>query len=124
MKNSHLLEMDTLLSKSDFFDFLQGLDIDEALDSRDEDPFDSAWMDDFNAVEAQKSKFSKDDLSFIDTLRELSFKRALRASGDSEVSARVSDDIELIAKSFLLHKEDSWSVQCLWQSYKNRKFPA
>jgi hypothetical protein len=27
--------------------------------------------------------------------------------GDSEVSARVSDDIELIAKSFLLHEEDS-----------------
>lgn len=123
MKNSHLLEMDTLLSKSNFFDFLQGLDSDEALDSRDEDPFDSAWMDDFNAVEAEKGKLSKDDLSFIDTLRELSFKSAFRASGDSEISARVSDDIELIAKNFLLHKEDSWSIQTLWQSYKNQKFP-
>ncbi|AZF40088.1 hypothetical protein C4J88_5355 [Pseudomonas sp. R4-39-08] len=123
MKNSHLLEMNTLLSKSDYFDFLQGLDSDEALDSRDEDPFDSAWMDDFNAVEAEKAKLSKDDLSFIDSLRELAFKGALRASDDSEVSARVSDDIELIAKSFLLHKEDSWSIQVLWQSYKNRKFP-
>lgn len=123
MKNSHLLEMDTLLSKSDFFDFLQGLESDEALDSRDEDPFDSAWMDDFNAVEAEKGKLSKDDLSFIDSLRELAFKGAFRASGDSEVSARVSDDIELIAKSFLLHKEDSWSIQALWQSYKSQKFP-
>ncbi|WP_221893134.1 hypothetical protein [Xanthomonas sp. SS] len=121
--NPPIFEMSTLLSKAGFFDFLRSLDSEAALDSRDEDRFDSAWMGDFHAIEAQKSKISEEDRSLIDDLREVAFKNSFRALGDPEISARIADDIELIAKSLLLRKDDAWSVQVLWQSYRNRKFP-
>lgn len=33
------------------------------------------------------------------------------------------DDIEIISKSFVLGKENSWSITHLWPLYKNGKFP-
>lgn len=123
MKDPRLLEMHALLSQPDFFAFLRGLDSDEALDSRDQAPFDGAWTDDFAAIEAKKGELSREDVGFLDAMREVAFKGALRASNDAEIAARISDDIDLVGKSLLLHREDSWSVRVLWQSYRNREFP-
>jgi hypothetical protein len=123
MKDPRLLEMHALLAKPGFFAFLRGLDRDEALDARDRASFDGAWTHDFTAVEAERGRISREDLRFLDGVREVAFKRAFRASNDAEIAARVADDIDLVAKSFLLHRDDSWSVWVLWSCYRNREFP-
>lgn len=41
MTSAHLLEMDAILSAPGFFDFLDDLDCDRALDSRDAELFDA-----------------------------------------------------------------------------------
>lgn len=123
MKDSRLLEMQALLSKPDYFAFLRDLDSDAALDARDQAPFDGAWTDDFTAVEAKTGEFSREDQGFLDALREMAFKGAFRASNDAEIAARVADDIDLVARSFLLDREDSWSVRVLWRCYRDREFP-
>ncbi|WP_033569056.1 hypothetical protein [Dickeya undicola] len=122
MINSNLIDMENVLSSPSFFDFLKNLDVDNALDSRDSKTFDSEWMNNFNRLE--KEVFSKDDLDFIDILREKSFKLSFKIIKEPEISSRISDDIEIIAKDILKGNANGWPINYLWQSYKNGKFPA
>ncbi|ACZ76343.1 conserved hypothetical protein [Dickeya parazeae Ech586] len=122
MINSNLIDMENVLSSPSFFDFLKNLDVDNALDSRDSKTFDSEWMNNFNRLE--KEVFSKDDLDFIDILREKSFKLSFKIIKESEIASRISDDIEIIAKDILKGNTNGWPINYLWQSYKNGKFPA
>ncbi|MES1760940.1 hypothetical protein ABUU18_24145 [Escherichia coli] len=121
MINNKLIEIDNCLSTPSFFDFLKSLNVDSALDSRDEPEFDDCWMSEFNSLD--KESFQDDDIEFIDSLREKAFKYSFWVINNSEISSRISDDIEIISKSFVLGKENSWSITHLWSSYKNRKFP-
>lgn len=57
-------------------------------------------MCEFNAV--QRRVFSEEVINVIDTLRERSFKLAFRITGNSDISARISDDIELISKRMVM----------------------
>lgn len=121
MINNKLIEIDNYLSIPSFFDFLKSLDADSALDSRDEPEFDDCWMNDFNSLENES--IQDDDVKFIGSLREKAFKYSFRVINNSEISSRISDDIELISKSFVVGKENSWSITHLWSSYKNGRFP-
>ncbi|MEJ5114937.1 hypothetical protein [Erwinia billingiae] len=104
-----------------FFDFLKKLDIDESLDARDGDPFDSQWMDNFNRLE--KNIFDEKDFEIINKIRECVFKQSLKVIGSHEISGRISDDFEIIAKDFALEQIDHWPVSYLWKSYQNSIFP-
>ncbi|MCL2410628.1 MAG: hypothetical protein FWC97_03195 [Treponema sp.] len=121
MINNKLIEIDNYLSNPHFFDFLKSLEIDNALDLRDESEFDDCWMNEFNSL--KNEVFQADDIKFIDSLREKAFKNSYPATGGSELSAYISDDIEIIAKSFVAGKENSWAITYLWSSYKNGRFP-
>ena len=109
------------ISVASFFDFLEKIDIDESLDARDEDPFDSQWMDNFNRLENES--FDKDDLNIMNKIREYVFKESFRVVGSDEISARISDDFELIAKDLVLNEKNSWPVNYLWKSYEAGIFP-
>lgn len=122
MKNKNLIEMEKYLSTPDFFDFLKLLDSDFALNSRDESNFDNNWMSEFNALKDER--FNSEDIKFIDYFREDAFKRSFRVINNHEISSSISDDIELISKSLILEKNDSWAVTYLWSCYKKGKYPS
>lgn len=121
MAKNELNDLLAKISGSSFFDFLKKLDIDESLDARDEDPFDSQWMDNFNRLE--KSHFDTNDLDLINKIRECVFKQSFKVVGSDEISGRISDDFEIIAKDIALNQVDKWPVSYLWKSYQSGLFP-
>ncbi|WP_028455661.1 hypothetical protein [Chitinilyticum litopenaei] len=121
MINSNLIEIDNYLSTPSFFDFLKSLDTESALDSRDDPNFDKRWMTEFSALTS--AKIQDEDVQFIDSLREKAFKLSFRASNSTELAAYISDDIELISKSYATGQETCWPITHLWTYYKNGKFP-
>lgn len=121
MSNNKLAEVENFLSSASVFDFLKTLDADSALDSRDEPEFDDAWMKEFNSL--KNESFDADDIEYINSLREKAFKLSFRVINNSEISSRISDDFELIAKSVVIGKDNNWAISYLWSSYKGGKFP-
>ncbi|SDR53064.1 hypothetical protein SAMN05443026_5524 [Burkholderia orbicola] len=120
MVNKILIDIDVEISRSNFFDFLSGLDFDDMLDKRDAIHFDDLWMRAFDEVDG--FFLSADDEKFLGSVREKAFKLSFHASGNLDIAGRVSDDVELIAKSMLAEKVDSWPVKVLWDSYKKGDF--
>ena len=121
MSNNKLAEVENFLSSASVFDFLKTLDADSALDSRDEPEFDDTWMKEFNSL--KNESFDAGDIELINSLREKAFKLSFRVINNSEISSRISDDFELIAKSVIVGKDNSWAISYLWSSYKGGKFP-
>lgn len=121
MKNKKLLEIDDYLSIPTNFDFLKLIDTDNALDLRDEPEFDKQWMDTFNSL--KNYSFTGDEIKFIDMLREKAFKLSFKALDNFELSSQISDDIEIIAKSYVVGKSDNWAITHLWNKYKSNCFP-
>ncbi|HFK5734452.1 TPA: hypothetical protein ACG0DS_001993 [Enterobacter sichuanensis] len=121
MNNNKLAEVENFLSSASVFDFLETLDADSALDSRDEPEFDDLWMKEFNSLENES--FFADDIEHINSLREKAFKLSFRVINNSEISSRISDDFELIAKCVVVGKDNSWAISYLWSWYKGGKFP-
>lgn len=121
MSNNKLAEVENFLSSASVFDFLKTLDTDSALDSRDEPEFDDAWMKAFNSL--KNESFDADDIENINSLREKAFKLSFRVINNSEISSRISDDFELIAKSVVVGKDNNWAISYLWSSYKGGEFP-
>jgi len=91
------------------------------LDKRDAIQFDDLWMQAFDDIDG--FFLSAGDEKFLNSVREKAFKLSFRASGNLDIAGRVSDDVELIAKSMLAEKVDSWPVKVLWDSYKKGDFP-
>ncbi|AOI62073.1 hypothetical protein WL88_11285 [Burkholderia diffusa] len=119
--NAHLLEMDAILSGPGFFDFLGDVDCDRALTSREAEPFDICWMTAFDEIDGDPGAAL--DKAAVDALREKAFRLAFRASGNADIAACVSDDIELIARSRLSGCTDGWPTRVLWDAYRNGRFP-
>ncbi|RQR27604.1 hypothetical protein DIE23_26255 [Burkholderia sp. Bp9143] len=119
--NAHLLEMDAILSGPGFFDFLGDVDCDRALASREAEPFDASWMTAFDEIDGDP--WAALDKPAVDALREKAFRLAFRASGNADLAACVSDDIELIARSRLSGRIDGWPTHVLWDAYRNGRFP-
>jgi hypothetical protein len=59
MNNKNLIEIDDYLSVLTKFDFLKLLDVDNALDLRDEPKFDNQWMNVFNSLKMYSFKMDE-----------------------------------------------------------------
>lgn len=121
MVHEKLIEIDNILSINGFFNFLTSIDVDDALTQRDCPVFDELWMKDFSALSHEF--IPNDFVEFINVLREKAFKASFRVAADPELSARISDDIEIIAKNLIIDNEASLSLTYLWPSYLRGEFP-
>lgn len=115
----HLINTGNLLSTKIF----SAIDIDDALDRRDSEPFDSHWISAFNETESiyKKMALNEQVIASINKIRELAFK-AVNEAADSEIAAYVSDDFELIAKSVVINSTNLW-VSALFSTYISGNFP-
>lgn len=95
-------------------------DIDELLDLREEDTFDSKWMNIFSKI--QKAEFTEEIQQYINQIREVAFMKTYQITNSSDISAYVSDDFELIAKCYVIGIDDTW-MNGFILSYANGKFP-
>jgi len=103
---------------------LRGREIDDVLDERDAESFDAEWTRVFKEVESRLKGLEIDQKGFdaIDLIRELSYKKAYSATGESELAGYVSDDFELISKAILVGYDEPWLTR-LVQCYVSGEFP-
>lgn len=123
MENHDLTELDERITRPDFFSFLDALDIDAALDNRDEEGFDECWMKASVLTAENERTTPRKDLHRINQIREKAFKLSYAATRYAELASCISDDFELIAKSLSLGKSDSWAINHLLNSYMKGIFP-
>ncbi|MBQ7231872.1 MAG: hypothetical protein IJX07_01390 [Bacillales bacterium] len=98
----------------------ENCDLEELLDIRDDEEFDSEWMRVYDALnEFEIGDFEKKK---IDNIREKSFLKSYNLSGLGDIASCVSDDFEIICKAYLTNYNDMW-VNSLIMSYVNGKFP-
>ena len=98
----------------------ENCDLEELLDMRDDEEFDSEWMRVYDALnEFEIGDFEKKK---IDNIREKSFLKSYNVSGLGDIASCVSDDFEIICKAYLTNYNDMW-VNSLIMSYVNGKFP-
>lgn len=121
MSMSELKNLEAVISSGAFFVFLNKVSVDDALDMRDSEPFDSKWMSNFKRLE--KVSISNEEKELVNSVREKAFKLSFQVIGESEISSCVSDDFELIAKDILLGNKDSWTITYLWSLYRKGIFP-
>ncbi len=121
MSNNKLNELLMKVNEPGFFDFLLHLNIDDALDKRDGNEFEMQWMSCFDKL--KDVFFSDDDTEMIDKIREVSFKLSFRVCGNSDISAYISDDFEMISKSLLLDNCEYWPINYLLNRYLKGEFP-
>lgn len=100
--------------------FITDYDIDELLDMRDDDEFDSEWMRVYNVL--NKINVGHSEKQIIDSIREKSFLKAYSLSESSDIASCVSDDFELICKACINGYDDKW-LNSLIMSYAKNKFP-
>lgn len=107
----------------EYYEFLRELNEDEALERREEPEFDREWIAEFKRLEKMREQLSEQELAAIASLREQAFKQSYRVLSSPDVSAYISDDLELIALSLLLGETSSWALQTLKLSYDEGRFP-
>lgn len=115
--------MEGLIAKLDKIDFT-AIDIDNLLDNRDRDPFDSEWMRVYGEIEAIKKEksYTDEDKSYASNIREKAFMKIYNLSGHGELAEYVSDDFGLIVDSRILKYSDVW-LDKLISSYENANIP-
>ncbi|WP_018883130.1 hypothetical protein [Paenibacillus massiliensis] len=107
----------------EYYEFLRELNEEEALERREEPEFDQHWVAEFERLEKSREQLSEQELAAIHSLREQAFKQSYRVMSSPDVSAYISDDLELIAMSLLLGEASSWALQILKLSYDEGQFP-
>ncbi|MFT2112717.1 hypothetical protein [Marinomonas sp. 2405UD68-3] len=124
--NKKLLDLMLKIKNGDIISSINcdEIDIDELLDKRDEDPFDSDWVlaNEKMELELANQNLGQATLDFIEQIREESFKAANKNLANGEIAEYVSDDFELIAKSIVIISSDPW-VASLLGTYLNGEFP-
>lgn len=103
----------------------EDLDIDELLDARDCEPFDSAWVKASDEVENWKTKmvYTQDMKKHSDQIRQKAYRKVYQLSGDSDLSAYISDDFGLIADSEQVGYQSPW-LDRLTACYRSSKIPS
>ena len=99
---------------------LHEIDLDEILDTRKEESFDSFWINSFKKFESLP--LSELDREEIDKIRELAFKQTHKFTDNSELSAYISDDFELISRAIIVEADDPF-INSLWSSYRSGIIP-
>lgn len=103
----------SLMEDSYMFDLLnrlvninyEKLDIDEILDKRESNSFDSEWVRVYQAIEELKKDKNIDDITDI---REKAFMMVYEQSSCNELAGYISDDFGLIVDSKALNYSDEW----------------
>ena len=118
MLNNSLIEVES--NRVIRVHLFENCDLEELLDMRDDEEFDSEWMRVYDALnEFEIGDFEKKK---IDNIREKSFLKSYNLSGLGDIASCVSDDFEIICKAYLTNYNDMW-VNSLIMSYVNGKFP-
>jgi hypothetical protein len=91
------------------------------LNRRDAQPFDGEWVRVQKAVE-QTGKNGEADITVVDEIRELTFKKAYQRTGNGEIAGYVSDDFELLSLAIEADYSDEW-LDLLWREYQMGRFP-
>ena len=97
--------------------------IDDILDNRDNDPFDSEWCRVSSEIEALKTEdnYTKyNEAEFLKISRK-AFE-ILDGNNCGELSSYVSDDFGMIYDSLILNYKNKW-LDKLIDAYKNRQIP-
>lgn len=100
--------------------FFADCNVDELLDLRDDDEFDSEWMRVYNVL--NEINIGVSEKQTIDSIREKSFLRAYNLLESSDIASCVSDDFEIICKAYISGYDDEW-LNSLIVSYAKNKFP-
>lgn len=66
---------------------------------------------------------SNDNLNELLMIIEASFKLSFKVCGDSDVSAYISDDFEMISKCLLLNDSEGWPLSYLLNRYLKGESP-
>lgn len=98
----------------------QQLEIDDALDMRDEPDFEDDWMRVSDALEEMEC--SAEDATMIKEICKQAFLAVYHVTESGELAGYVSDDFELIAKAALSGYEDAW-LNALIFTYAEGRFP-
>ena len=107
-----------LLNKLNNINF-EELDIDEFLNKRDIEPFDSNWVRVYQIIEELKKGRT------IDSTRDIEKKVYIivyEQTGNSELAGYISDDFGLIADSKILGYTEEW-LEKLISCYENSLLP-
>ena len=110
------IESDKIISDTLF----ENCDIDELLDMRDDEEFDSEWIRVYNIL--NKAKIENYEKKKIDNIREKSILKVYDLLQSSDIASCVSDDFEIICKAYIICYDDVW-INSLIMSYINEKFP-
>ncbi len=94
-------------------------DLDEVLDERDCQAFDSEWVRVCNALDAHATGT---DEQLVTRLREAAFKKTYAMTENSDLAAYVSDDFGLIGMALLTSFADPW-LNALWIEYREQRLP-
>jgi hypothetical protein len=119
--------LDWVQSDAEFWTLLPSGDAnDVALDRRDSEPNEGAWLREGRAVQQllEQSPLSSDDQQLLEALAEAAFRRTFTASGQHhDLAAQVSDDLRLLAEAALVGYRSA-TLDALWAAYSSGKFPA
>lgn len=124
MKIDSLDGLKNKIQESGFFEAVVSSvnDWDEALDSRDDNHFDSAWSSAFEDLK-NIDYLSAGDEKTVTDLREYVFKKIYSLTGNSDAAGYISDDVGLIADSISKSVDIDW-VESLLNIYCAGKFPS
>jgi hypothetical protein len=98
------------------------IDVDAALDARDENTFENAWNSSYDAQCQSRSRLHDIELAQMTSICERAYKLAFKATEHPELSGCVSDDFDLIATALLCDLEDAFAAHLL-NEYVEGRFP-
>jgi hypothetical protein len=96
------------------------LDIEAAIDQRDQSRFEKEWLRVYQAVDSKRDRAIQ--IEALDGLREIAFKVAFEATAHPELAGYISDDFGLFGAALLIGFEDDW-LNALWREYRESRFP-
>ncbi len=100
--------------------FFVDCDINELLDSRDKDEFDSEWMRVYNIL--NEISIEDSEKQTIDSIRKKIFLQVYNLLESSDIASCISDDFEIICRACVSGYDDKW-LNSLIMSYAKNKFP-
>lgn len=99
---------------------LKELDSESYLAYRDRADFDTEWIGAYQKL--QRDSLTEAEQAQITEWSRLAFTQVIQDSGDSDLAAYVSDDIDMIFTAFILEMEDHF-INRLIEDYSAERLP-
>ena len=122
MRGYTVEEMFDLIQSDDFLEkiFQKKVDWDVRLDARDNEDFDKKWVEEKTKISSVTS--AGYDAGKLKKIREATFKKIYRITSSSELAGYASDDLGLIAETFMKGLNSDW-IDWLVENYLAGDFP-